>query len=195
MLPQNTPEHADRFLDAGLRGFIAATAKREYWRVAGVLDLEDLVQEGYLCYYKCYRRYSDPTNRNYPKDELTVSWMQAIVGRAFMNRIYDLAAKKRYGFAVNVSELMGVEESSEDFLDRALPVVPEVSTLRMLFALTPWELQELVRLLAGDGKEALGFKRKARGGTRETTNEYYCRLLGVSPAERNLVQELREYFE
>lgn len=189
---QCTLEPADRFLDAGLRGFIVGTAKREYWRVVGVLDLDDLVQEGYLCYYKCYRRYSDPSNRNYPKDELTVSWMQAIVRRAFMNRIYDLAAKKRHGFAVNASELVGVGEAPEDLLDRSAPPIPEVSTLYALLAAAPWELRELLRLLSGDGSCLLGFKRNGRG-IRETTNEYYCRLLGVSPTERNLVQELREY--
>lgn len=187
-------QYGDCFLDAGMQGFIASTAKREYWRVAGVLDLEDLIQEGYLCYYKCYRRYSDPNNRNYPKDELTASWMQAIVGRAFMNRIYDLASKKRYGFAVPASEIAAAEEAPEALLDRALPPVAETSTLRAALAQAPWELLELLRILANDGKTALGFKRKSAGG-RETTNEYYCRLLGVSPKERNLVAELREYFE
>lgn len=194
MTASHEAKQHDRLLDAGLRSFIVSTAKREYWRVAGVLDLEDLIQEGYLCYYKCYRRYSDPANRNYPKDELTSSWMQAIVARAFQNRIYDLASKKRYGFAVSASEEAAANESPEQLLDRVLPPVQEASTLRAMLAQAPWELVELLRILANDGKTALGFKRKPHAG-RETTNEYYCRLLGVSPEERNLVQELREYFE
>lgn len=180
-------------LDAGMRGFIVNKARREYWRVSGLLDFEDLVQEGLLCYWRCYKRYSDPQNRSHPDKPLTASWLQALVGRAFDNRIHDLASKKRYGFAVPASEVARPSEAPEAVLEEAVPAVSETGALLTALALAPRELVELVRLLAGDGTQALGFRRE-RGAARETTNEYYCRLLGLAPSERDVVQELREHF-
>lgn len=182
----------DPFFDEGMQGFIVNTTQREYWRVAGVCDLDDLLQEGLMCYHKCRQRYSQDENRDVTAP-LTREWLQALVARAFMNRIYDLAAKKKHGFAVAASSIAASDESPEEFLERNLPA-QESSTLGAVLAQAPWELLELLRLLAGDGGEALGFKRKGRSAGRETTNEFYCRILGVDPKERNLVEELRTHF-
>lgn len=180
------------FFDEGMEGFIINTARREYWRVAGLCDLDDLIQDGYLCYCKCAKRYGDPRNRDVP-GEMTKSWMQALVGRAFMNHIFTLARKKEHGFAQSASEVVLGDETPEELLDRCSPAQEETGSFRVLLAQAPREFLSLLKLLAGDGKEALSFQRAGR--RRETTNEYYCRLLGLNPAERDLVGELRAYFD
>lgn len=184
-LPQNV------YLDAGLRGFILNTAKREYWRVAELCDLADLVQDGVMIAWKCHSRYVAP------RTDLTGSkgdrrWFQALVKTSYMNHIASLSTKHKGVSVKSASEFL-TDDSDDDILERNGATAPELGTLGAMLAQAPWELLELIRLLAGDGKEALGFKRKGRAG-RETTNEYYSRLLGVDPNERNLINELREHF-
>ena len=86
----------------------------------------------------------------------------------------------------------------------------------------PWEIAELVAVLAGDALRAAAFVRDPRGtretnsqhvrrlaagdgdvkfrrarlrrrSTRETTNEFYCRLLGLDPREHDVRKLVRDY--
>lgn len=187
-LPENP------YIDAGLRGFILNTARREYWRVCELCDLSDLVQDGVMLAWKCYQRYV------LPRTDLTGSkgdrrWFQALVKTSFMNHISSLAAKHKGVSVRPAADFAALAEDGDayDVLEQNAPPAPELGTLAALLAQAPRELLELVRLLAGDGKEALSFLRKGRAG-RETTNEYYCRLLNVNPRERDLLKELREHF-
>lgn len=193
-------QNHDPFLDAGIRGYIVNTAKREHWRVkeiytGGEEGLQDLIQDGFLCYYKCHARYvqtrSDLTGT---PDERR--WFQSLVKTTFSNHIKTLAAKHK-GISERPASEFYVEGANEgDIFERNLPPQQELSSLFAALAQAPWELLELMRLLAGDGAAALGFKRKkvGRRSVAETTNEYYARLLGVDPQERDLVAELKEYF-
>lgn len=183
-LPKNA------YFDEGLRGYLLSTARREYWRVSQLCDLSELVQDGVMIGFKCYQRYVSPrTDLTGSKDDR--KWFQAIVKTAYMNHISSLAAKHKGVSVLPASDF--ADEEGEDIFERCGVASSELSTLGAMIAQAPWELLQLVRLLAGDGTAALGFQRKGRG--RETTNEYYCRLLGVDPTERDLVGELRTYFD
>lgn len=189
----------DIFLDKGMRGYIFNTAKREHWRVSeiypGEEGLKDLVQDGYLCYYKCYNRYVRPRlDLKGTPDERR--WFQSLVKTTFSNHISTLAAKRKGVSERPASEFI-TDEYSGDILERHLPPQQELGSLFAALAQAPWELLELMRLLVGDGAAVLGFERKkvGRRSVRETTNEYYCRLLGVDAKDRDLVAELRAYFD
>jgi hypothetical protein len=186
----------DLFLDAGMRGFIVNTAKREYWRVAELVDFEDLIQDGYVCYYKCFRRYTDITSAKNPtKDQRR--HFQSLVKTTFFNHISTLAAKHKGVSVKAVSQLPAAEAMSENEVwDTLMPSTPEEGTLRALLASAPAEIKQLAMLLASDGLSLLGFERKRKGRRllRETTNEFYCRLLGRNPEQEDIVGRVRAYF-
>ena len=188
-------QQPDMFLDEGMRGFIVNTAKREFWRVAELCDFDDLVQDGYMCYAKCRRAYLDGrTDLTGTKDERR--WFQALVKTAFNNHIHTLSAKRKFGHTDVISQLGGETQSTEAVWDSLLEAQPEDATLLTVLASAPAEIVQLVKLLAGDGLNALGFERKRKGrrALRETTNEYYCRLLGKDPTVYDVVGQLKAYF-
>ena len=186
----------DLFLDAGMRGFIVNTAKREYWRVAELCDYDDLVQDGYFCYAKCRQRYLD-TRKDLTGTKAERRWFQSLVKTTFFNHISTLAAKHKGVSVKAVSQLPAAEAMSENELwDTLMPSTPEEGTLRTLLASAPAEIKQLAVLLASDGLSLLGFERKRKGRRllRETTNEYYCRLIGKNPEADDIVGRVRAYF-
>lgn len=188
-------EGAD-YLDEGMRGFIVNTALENYWRVQELCDMADLVQDGYLCFYKCYDRYVRP------RKDLTASkderrWFQALVKTTFLNHISTLAAKHKGVSERPASdyEVVG-EEGTTDVFEQNMPPQPEMGTFMALLASAPTELLQLIKLLANDSADVLTFKRKRVGRRllRETNNEMYCRLLGLDPSKRDIEKELKAHF-
>lgn len=181
------------FLDAGMRGFIINTARKEFWRVASWYEFDDLVQDGYLCFAKCYSRYvrTQPHLTGTPDER---RWFQALVRTTFYNHITDLAKDRMRLHEEAASHFLSQPgETPEDILEKNLPAQQELGSLSVLLAQAPWELLELIRLLA---KDAGGFQwqKVGRRSLRETTNEHYCRLLQIDPQERDIVGELKEHF-
>lgn len=184
---------ADPYFDDGLRGFIINTALKEYWRVSELCDLPDLVQDGVLCYWKCRQRYVTP------RTDLTASneerkWFQALVKTTYINHINSLSSKHKGVSERPASEFDAEGDEGPDVFERNLPPQEELGTLMALLSKAPIELLQLVNILAGDGAAAFARVRKGRRTVRETTNEYYCRLIGVDPTKRDVVEELRAYF-
>lgn len=196
---------SDPYLDAGMEGFIRNLASKEYWRVADWYGrdrdcgLSDLIQDGYLCYVRCRKRYVEvlgalPASPG--PDHVRV--MQKLVRTTFERHIrFVLAGKMRWGHEEPISQLAPQSSSAswEDFI----PAQSGDASLVDLLLSMPSELRQLVAILVGDGAESLGFERsrlercvlpsgsvrlRRRGNRRlrETTNEYFCRLLGCDPS-------------
>jgi len=206
-----TEQGKDPYLDAGMRGFIVNTAKREFWRVASWYELEDLIQDGYLCYYKCRNRYTQLSVKNHPTKG-DKKWMLCLVRTTYLNHIrHTLAGKMLHGCEMVISQ-MGVEDLGlDDVWAGIAPPQSEEATLAVMLAQAPSEIKQLICLLVGDGSEALGFSRsrnrisrtasgkvlrvrRGRRQLRETTNEYYCRLMGLDPGRYDLLGLVRGYF-
>jgi hypothetical protein len=203
-------ECGDPYLDEGMHGFIRNTAVKEFWRVAGWYDTPaDLVQDGYLCYCKCKRYIGVGKLPTVPTLPVHRKHMMALVKTTFLRHIkYTIAGQMQWGKEVPVSQLVRDGAEDADPWETLLPKVSEVATLSALLRSAPAELQQLMELLAGDGTEVLGFRRSRLyrqktpgGGTRivrrkkalrETTNQYYCRLLGIVPGT-DVVGRLREF--
>ena len=188
------------FLDPGMKGFIVNTANREHWRVAQIYPgsdgLQDLIQDGYICFYKCVRAYPQISSVKIPtKDQRR--HFQALVKTAFTNHIHTLAAKRKGVTEVVVSQIpQHAEVDGQVVWDKLLPSQPETATFTALIANAPAEIKQLVELLVGDGMGILGFKRtkKRRRALRETNNEFYCRILGLDATKVDMVGRLKEYF-
>ena len=177
----------DVYLDLGMRGWIANFARKNYWRVCSWYSLEDLIQDGYMCFAKCRSRYREKFDTDNPtKDQRR--HFQALVKTTFSNHISDLALKNRQLPMQPVSALAAVGESDTWFEDKLSAEAP-AATVTALLAGAPAELRALLVALTGDVSECI----QRLGGRRETTNEFWCRLVGADPAERDLRRELQEY--
>jgi hypothetical protein len=205
-----------------MRGFIVNTAKENYWRVAAWYDLEDLIQDGYMCYYKCRQRYIlegqewqhgdkaraeergevgktfKPLPKDNPKNS-DIKWFQFIVGRAFHNHIFSLASRHARHVEVNVSALApaGVETAVDIIWDKVCPPQDEEASLMVKLAEAPKEIKQLLQVLVDDAVDGFRWTRYGRRWSqrrRETTNEYYCRLVGLDPKQVDLVAQIEQYF-
>ena len=141
---------ADPYFDAGLRGWIVNVARKHLHRLKNY-DLEDLVQEGYLCYCKCRNRYigsvQNVGHHHYlPADApsaLDRRRFMALVKSAFIHRITDLVRLSKRSPATD-------PVADEKVFERLLPPEPEVATLMALLTRMPAELTDLVTRLISD---------------------------------------------
>lgn len=187
----------DPYLDDGMRGWIVTTAKKNYWRVASYYELDDLIQDGYLCYSKCYSRYRHLTIKRHPLKEDRRRFM-ALVQVAFVNHITTLAWKRTRLDATPLSAITQAETGQAVSLEALLPEAPEEASVAALLASAPVEIKRLFQVLVDD---ALSFsdmlRRKGTGRRRigrETSNEYFCRLIGLDPQQIDIVAAVNRHF-
>lgn len=182
-------------LDKGLRGWIVNTAKRNHWRVAAWYDLEDLIQDGYVCYAKCNQRYGHVRDQAH---------FMALVKTTYIHHITDLANNRTNCLetlvdtsharrkAVSKNYRLNEYEDANDMLSRlAGGVHPDAEFVAMLHSL-PKELKLLLTCLLNDAKYHPYIRGK--DGTFETNNEFFCRLIGADPMKVNLESMFRAHF-
>lgn len=171
----------DPYLDRGLRGWITKTAQKNYWRVAAWMGLDDLVQDGFLCYMICRRRYTVANKRH----------MMALVKITYINHITDLANARTRLNEVAVSQIAAPGHEPEA-LEHLGGCEEGDAELGAALAHAPDEVRQLIALL-NDPNALEKLRRPARmyaDGTRETHGERLCRLLGI-PKDFNLEAQLR----
>lgn len=199
-------KYNDGYLDTGMRGWIVNTARASYRRIANY-DMDDLVQEGYCCYYKCRSRYvgveglvtrSGEACRFLPNenpDKLARQHFQALVKTTFSNRIATLIVKQPVGQEIPISDMTRVDQTTESAWEQIMPTEAENQTAAALLMSAPAEIKQLFQLLVDDALELSGYRRFGKGkrAPRETTNRRFCRLLGLSP-EHDLVGQIQNHF-
>jgi hypothetical protein len=198
----------DVYFDEILRSWIVGYARSQRWRIAGWYSVSDLTQDGYLCYCKCRDAYTigepDP---NAVHDLHTVTpdnsqrrHFMVLVQRAFMNHVHTLSIR----YMANREEPVDCPASvdSATMLEELVPLQPEEISVLMALASAPAEIREAIGKLISDGIEGETFlrtrlrrqfviTRHASGGVstsirivrgrralRETSTEYFQRLLG-----------------
>lgn len=223
----------DPYLDAGMKGWLAKAARENYGRIANY-DIDDLLQEGYFCYYKCKARYVGKRNQRNKHgkrcrylsptqpDNVSRQHFMSLVQRSVKNRMATLAWKHGGGYEVPISSLTPSDLEVEDVWESLLPTEHETATAASLLLSAPKEIKELFQLLINDAiklttslwmwdddpkmvplpafraatvhpdrkRLRVGSSRRA---ARETTNEYYCRLLGL-PASFDIVGKVEQHF-
>ncbi len=157
-------------MDDGARGWLLRIARKSFWRVHGVLDLDDLISEGFVCYYDVVRRYPHVTERRH---------LMRLFQVKYLNRITDLAKKRTRHLGV-LEELAFETEPFE-----------EPST----FTDAPEPVKTILRLLLSeDGVKGLQqtYQRFANG-YRETLNDRLCKLIGLDSTQLDLAGMVRNY--
>jgi hypothetical protein len=197
----------DVYFDSGLEGWIKRTARENYWRVSKWYELQDLVQDGYLCYLKCRNKYAmcepDPGAQKlnvwtHPSNGQRKHFM-ALVKRTFFNHIMTLSSD----FAA-----MSVEESECDLEPRAdgqpvlveelAPVEAEELSVFIAVKNAPAEIGEAIKALVDDGDEYLRSRLRRRDERvvrkrrklRETTDERLARVTGSPDLPNKIVSYL-----
>jgi len=161
-------------------------AARNYWRVASFIDLEDLIQDGHMVFWRVRRKYLGKRSGAYIVNTFKAS---------FINHIHDLAtARSRAPLELHFFDNLLTEENARD-ADRMMPIEPEVQTFLASLAAAPFRIREALAVFASEeGRERLRRPYRLRAdGTRETVNERLCRIAGFDPQRVDLSTSLREF--
>ena len=228
----------DALLDNGMKGWICRVAKKNYWRVAAWYEIDDLIQDGLVCYVKCRNKYAFLDKDNPTAEER--KWFMALVQTSFTRRIIDLASRRTA--TLEVAECALLESELNQAQAVAIAVEDDVH-VKMLLAEAPNEIRAVALALVQDGVDAVNFIRsklrakvlgvtrvvpgrpvevvvrkkngqeetrtiytrpqvkylesvrvvKGKRKLRETTNEFYCRIAGVSAVDVDLRKQIKEY--
>lgn len=177
-------------IDEPCRIWMTNYARKNYWRVAAWVSIDDLIQDGYLTWYRIVsgQKLSGPRQPGEPVSSMvSYQWItdrphiMSLFKTAYMNYVTDLANGRtnRAPFEIPV----------EDYMD-----APDTDTACALIIGAPKEVQAVLQVLnTEEGREELAADYPVRAdGTRETTNERFQRLTGLTG---KITKAVRTYFE
>jgi hypothetical protein len=164
-------------------------ARTNYWRVAHWMSINDLIEDGFLTWYRIVegQQTKGPRKRGEPVSVMTSyryitdrPLVMFLFKRLYMNHITDLANGRtnRSAFELPIEDYMDApaDDAEPIILDRA-----------------PIEVQAVLSLLkTEEGRARMAepcLRRK--DGTRETTNERLSRLTGLPG---NIATAIKSYF-
>lgn len=177
---------SDPLLDAGVRGLVVNMAKKNFWRVANWYEIDDLIQDGYMCWAKVRQAY--PKIKN-------IKHLTALFKTTFSRYIIDLSNKKREGEELVISQFIDERSNGIREWESLLGVTDEVGTASILLHSMPSELKELWRYLTSEsGRAELRGRYQTVRGVRETTNQFLCRVLGLDSETVNLEAMAKQHF-
>lgn len=160
-------------LDSRIRAMIIREAQKNLWRVRPLYELDDLIQEGFLCYVIARAKYGHAENYGH---------FMRLVRTIFMNQINDLATAR-------TRDRETVYESREPTVTHNGTLVSQAYDLGgMTLVAMPAELMRFVEAML-TGAEQISVPLRD-GVKRETNNERHCRLIGADPKQINLEDEL-----
>lgn len=162
--------YEDRSIPAVFKNWIFAYSRKNYWKVAGLIDFDDLIQEGYVSYLYCKELYGD----------IDPPHLMYMLKLRFSQFVID-TAKKRTGLA-EVHPLDNVRDglTEENIWDRLLKV-NEMQSISLLLSEAPPLVRRVLALFVNDETLAELQKSYSRENNqrKETTNERLCRLIGI----------------
>lgn len=163
-------------LDRGAKAWMYKTAYKNHWRVCEWIDLDDLIQEGYECFYYAAARYTTAVDRPH---------QMCLFQRVYCSRIEDMAKQKRRQVDFCVGDLF-----DEDWRHDA-----ELQQISDLIHSAPTPFQKVFTLLTTEEgcRKLRAAYRLRRDGTRETSAERMNRLLGI-PKNYDINKAMEEYF-
>lgn len=177
--PSRNQEHELPYKGA-VEGYVVNFLTRNYWRVQGSMERDDVLQESYWVYLRVARKYPDVEPKH----------LMALFKTAWGNHFTDLA--------VRASE-SAKEESVSDDSAGTTELVGEVENtgfLRILVQQAPAEVKQVLSLFLHAPTEvyALFFDVNQREYNRyKNRNRTINRLLGFE-TNRDIMGEVKAYF-
>jgi hypothetical protein len=165
-------------MDRGARLWMLQYARRSFWKVSSYIDLDDLIQEGYLAWHRVSIRYPDITERKH---------MMSLFQRTFCNLIVDIAKQRTKEAHLNLPFTQEVSDYNSHMFEHG------ISTLYVMLQQAPAPVRKVMELLATDvgRKKLCSLHRMYSDGKRETTND---RLRRLTKEQGDIVQMIKDYF-
>jgi hypothetical protein len=164
-------------MDASAARWLGAVARDHYWRVAAWYDLEDLLQDGLLCWQIVVVRYPEAT---------TIQHRMKLFKTTFLNHIHQLANRRSANAPeMAVEDPLGHHQAVE-------PRDPDTYDMQQLLDAAPPLLRRCLAAILANPKLLARPHRRWIKGRRETTNEWLAGMIGIDPSSVNLHAQLRE---
>jgi hypothetical protein len=159
-------------MDDSAKGWLYKTARSNHWRVQSWIDLDDLIQDGFMLWGVIRRRYPEATD---------IKHVMRLFQTTFTNHIHLLARHKR-----------DRPEITDDTLESVASVSCPDSEMAMFIAEAPDELRPVLSSILADPAVLNRPARRYLGGRRETTNEW---LAGIASqkSDKDLSEVLLAY--
>lgn len=171
-------------MDDAVLAWMTRTAQSNLWRVRNYCELDDLLQDGAICWIRVVRFYPGTT----------MAHRFGLFQTTYMRHLHDLArrsSRRRFVFAADVATARGTSEIS--VYDAALGVDEERATLYTKLQQAPEVVRAFVStVLTDEGCAQWRQPYRVRAGRRhETRSQRWARLAGAG-GEYNLPKLLRE---
>jgi len=164
LAPGTNRGQGPKAVDKGLRIRIAKMAKHHHWRVQSWYGIDDLIQEGFVCYAKVRSKYPQIT------DDVHILNLTSV---AFRNHITNLSNRKRKQADITFADLPNDDIPPET-------ECPDAEIAQLIAEAPPLVQRVLRALQSPEGRKAwAALYRVRRNGTRETLNERLCRMIGL----------------
>lgn len=165
-----------RGMDKTARLWMLKTMRRNHWRVAAWIDLDDLIQDGYMHWQRVLDKYPDVHQPAH---------LMRLFQRTITGYLHDLASKRSRD---------RIMLDSYQVLKPALGMDDDALIMRI--AKAPPEIRTFLQRLVEDrtwNELRKPFRRRLKAH-RETLNERLCRIAGIEP-NIDFTGLLADYFE
>ena len=176
-------------MDVGAKKWLYRTAHKNYWRVAHWLEPEDLIQDGYMHFYRVVEKYSDLS------DDPHSPHLMSLFKITYINHLHNLSKERTRKPELAISQMVLGLRPDEDtqFLEQHQMPDDSFGPLAAAIASAPELLQKLLIVMVQESKALRAMYRVRRDGTRETVNERLCRLAGIGDTSVDLTSTLKVY--
>lgn len=168
-------------MDQAVMKWLVKTARRNFWRVQRWYEFDDLVQDGLMCWCRVIAKYG--ADRDPPH-------LTALFKTTFSNHITDLARKRTSMPDPNPAN---IDDDAVRFLVDFRHADVELLLTNSVGKQGP--AADILMALSTDEGAARyrSFQGRRENNTRMTTNEKFCRLVGVDPDGFDAISALREF--
>ena len=175
--------------DGPISGYAHNFCAQNHWRVASFMDYDDMIQEAYIKYLHCARKYPRVVE---PKHFMRL-FQIALTNR--FNTLSNFAS--RSGERVDNVAYVDPEDGTESSLiDNVIGEVKHGGDLAVLYSQMPQEARDcLMAMLSGNPEQFRTgrIKSEVRRGLwkRETTNQFWCRIINADATKVNIPEVFR----
>ena len=159
-------------------------AGKQYWKVKGLCDLDDLIAEGYLAIAYCLQRYGS---------DLAPPHFMRLVQITYHCSIVDIAKRRTRYPETNVDDF-GTTKADKFWLK--IRGADQSSALDRVVADAPDLVKKTLRFMMEDVSGQLRQAYIKKNGERETTNARMVRLMNLHPSileNMKLMNDVRAY--
>lgn len=178
-------------VDSRIVGWLVKYANRNYWKVQDFMSLQDLIHEGFDVLYDAIRRYPERKENDPKRFFNTVKLM-------FTNHIPYLQNRNirmPEGQLGRIADMC--DPAKAEAFTAKLAGADEYEAVRRLVCEAPDLIKPILQAYVEDEGRVIDMLaaplRRFEDGTRETTNEKMCHILGLDSNQYDIPSTIRAY--